>query len=235
MACKLEHIDGRSVTVTRSVVVNSDLTWCIYVHGQALNPSKCSALKTIPETIRTKAALNQLVKLVDTLNICAGHPDKHFLNLADSRKGKFYSVSNSTVAFTDSTCPIILNGEMYSHTVRTTACEILVHGPKCEACKKYRSTLRSSHSQWVQQLKSDAEKHTAVSSHTNFRYLRTPQRKERMSNLRAEVKIQKNEVERLKLKLKEATEKRGICVEKSLEDDLQKIMFKKTTLEKIGY
>ena len=41
-----------------------------------------------------------------------------------------------------------------------------------------------------------------------------------MTNLRAEVKTKRNEV---KLRLKEATEKRGICVEKQLEDDLQTI------------
>ena len=228
VTCKLQHTDGQPVTVTRSVTVNNDLTWCIHVHGQALDPSKCSALKNFPVTINTKAALNQLLKLVDGLSICAGHPDQHFLDLADSRKGKFQSITNSTVAFTDTTYPVFLNGEVYPRTIRTTACEILVHGPKCEACKKYRSSLRSLHSQWVHQLKINSENHTAVSSHTNYRYLRTPQRKERMSKLRAEVKTKRNEVERLRLRLKEVTEKRGICVEKQLEDDLQTIMLEKT-------
>ena len=228
VTCKLQHTDGQPVTVTRSVTVNNDLTWCIHVHGQALDPSKCSALKNFPVTINTKAALNQLLKLVDGLSICAGHPDQHFLDLADSRKGKFQSITNSTVAFTDTTYPVFLNGEVYPRTIRTTACEILVHGPKCEACKKYRSSLRSLHSQWVHQLKTNSENHTAVSSHTNYRYLRTPQRKERMSKLRAEVKTKRNEVERLRSRLKEVTEKRGICVEKQLEDDLQTIMLEKT-------
>ena len=228
VTCKLQHTDGQPVTVTRSVTVNNDLTWCIHVHGQALDPSKCSALKNFPVTINTKAALNQLLKLVNGLSICAGHPDQHFLDLADSHKGKFQSITNSIVAFTDTTYPVFLNGEVYPRTIRTTACEILVHGPKCEACKKYRSSLRSLHSQWVHQLKTNSENHTAVSSHTNYRYLRTPQRKERMSKLRAEVKTKRNEVERLRSRLKEVTEKRGICVEKQLEDDLQTIMLEKT-------
>ena len=228
VACKLQHTDGQSVTVTRSVTVNGDFTWCVHVHGQALDSTKCNALNIFPVTITTKVALNQLLTLVDTLIICAVHPDQHFLDLADSRKGKFQSVSNNTVAFTDTTYPTSLNGEVYASTVRTTSCEILVHGPKCEACKKYRSTLRSFYSQWMQQRRLDTEKHTSVSSHTNYCYLRIPQRKERMSNLRAEVKTKRNEVERLKLKLKEATEKRGICVEKQLEDDLQTIMLEKT-------
>ena len=89
VACKLQHTDGQSVAVTRSVTVNGDLIWCIHVHSQALDPTKRNALKIFPVTITTKAALNQLLTLVDTLNICAGHPDLHFLDLANSHKGKF--------------------------------------------------------------------------------------------------------------------------------------------------
>ena len=228
VACKLEHVDGQSMTVTRSVAVNNDLTWCVHVHGRPLESGRCSALNGVPVTISNKAALNRLLKLVDSLHICAGHPDQHLLDLADFRKGKFQSNSNITVAFTDTTYPVSLNGEVYSRTIRTVACEILVHGPKCEACKNYRSALRSLHSQWVRQLKAGTEKHTAVSSHTNYRYLRTPQRKERMSKLKAEIKSKRNEVERLKIRLKEVTEKKGICIEKELEGDLQTIMLEKT-------
>ena len=49
-----------------------------------------------------------------------------------------------------------------------------------------------------------------------------------MSKLRAEVKTKRNEVERLRSRLKEVTEKREIFVEKQLEDDLQTIMLEKT-------
>ena len=145
-------------------MVNDDLTWCVDVHGQALDPTKCNALKNFPVTINTKAAFNQLLKLVNTLNICAVHPDQHFLDLADSCKGKFQSISNKTVAFTDTTYPVSLNGEVYSRTIHTISCEILVHGLKCKTCKKYHSALRSLYSQWMQQPKLDAEKHTAVPS-----------------------------------------------------------------------
>ena len=84
VACKLQHTGDQSVTVTRSVTVNGNLSWCVHVHGQALDSTKCNALKNFPVTITTKAALNQLLTLVDTLSICAGHPDQHFLDLADS-------------------------------------------------------------------------------------------------------------------------------------------------------
>ncbi len=228
MICKLQHADDHGVTVIRSIVVNDDYTWCVYVHGHALEHSKCSALTNIPATIRKKEALNKLVRLVDTLNFCTGNPDEHFLDLADFRKGKFQSVSNSTLAFTDTTYSVCIEGHVYSRTIRTTACEMLVQGLKCEACQTYRHTLRALHSQWKQQAELDVEKHASVSSHTNYRYLRTPQRTKRMSNLRTEVKTKRNEIERLKSKLKESTEKRGICVEKQLDNDLETIMHEQT-------
>ena len=51
VACKLQHTGDQSVTVTRSVTVNGDLRWCVHVHGQALDPTKCNALKNFPVTI----------------------------------------------------------------------------------------------------------------------------------------------------------------------------------------
>ena len=228
VVCKLQHTDSLPVTVTRSVTVYDDFTWCIHVHGRALDASKCSALNSFGPTIDTKTALNQLLKLVDTLNICAGHPDQHFLKLADSRKGKFLSVAQSTIATLDANYPIVLNGQICSRTIRTTSCEILIHGSKCEACRKYRPSLRSMHSQWVRQLRSSPEKNTDVSTHTNYRYLRTPQRKEQMSKLRAEVRRQRNEVKRLRSMLNEAMEQEGIVVDKQLENDLHTIMLEHT-------
>ena len=78
VTCKLQHSHGQP-TVTRSVTVNDDLTWHVRIHGQTLNTSKCVALKCLPVTVKTKIALNRLLKLVDSLNICAGHPEDHIL------------------------------------------------------------------------------------------------------------------------------------------------------------
>lgn len=111
-------------------------------------------------------------------------------------------------------------------------CELLVHETKCTVCKRYRPTLRSLLSRKMSQQKSDS---TAVSSHTNFRYLNTPEKRRRMSRLKAaisskaaEVKRKEREIEHLKDRLREATEQHGIFLEKELENDLQKIMEEKT-------
>ena len=138
------------------------------------------------------------------------------------------SANKSTVAFADDYFCINLNGEKYPRTICTTACELLVQGTKCVACKQYRSTLRSLHSRKLKLPKSDT---TAVSSHSNICYLKTPERRKRMTRLKvavdaktAEVNRKMKEIELLKSKSRKSTNRCGIYVTKEFEDNLTKIM-----------
>ena len=104
---------------------------------------------------------------------------------------------------------------MYPRTIRTTACELLVHGTKCVACKQYRSTLHLLHSRKLKLPKSDT---TSVSSHSNIRCLKTPEWRKRMTRLKvavdaktAEVNRKMKEIELLKSKSRESTNRCGIC------------------------
>ena len=47
----------------------------------------------------TKPALGTLIRQIDSLIVCPGNPDSHFLALADARKGIFHSPSKGAVAF----------------------------------------------------------------------------------------------------------------------------------------
>ena len=126
----------------------------------------------------------------------------------------------------DDYCPISLNGELYDSTIRTIKCEMVVNGVKCESCKEYRSTLRSMcHRQNVHK----AKKGSTVSSHANYRYLKTPEQRERMSQLKAELDHSKRQINKLKAKIEIIQEKEGVNIDESLEQDLQTIMEEKTS------
>ena len=109
--------------------------------SQLVDVLKCLALKIFPQQMCAADTPNTLLATVDNFMVCAGHPDNHFIEFADSQKGRFQSVDNKTVAFVDRFFPIKLNGKLYDCKIRSNACELLVHGPKCEACKAYRPTL----------------------------------------------------------------------------------------------
>ncbi len=60
------------------------------------------------------------------------------------------------------------------HTIRSTFCHILVSSAsssRCNSCNAYRKVLNSMVSR---QLKEKVEDGTQTNSHTNFRYLNTP-------------------------------------------------------------
>lgn len=211
-------------TVVQSLTVLPNYTWNIHTHGKCMDVKNCLALKDFPDMITSPSLLKRLILHLGDLHVCAGNPDENFLRLADSRKGKFHSTNNKPVAFVDNFFPVSYEGIRHDRTVRSSTCEYLVKLARCESCKKYRSSLRSMYSRWSTRQTSDSSKHTSVSSHTNYRYLNTPERKKRMLNLKNELDDKRKEVESLKRKLKSLTEENGVTIDTELQEDLASII-----------
>ena len=77
-------------------------------------------------------SLQSLVSLLDKCSVCPGHPDAHFILMAESKKGKLMSKDRrNVVARVDDFTPVTLNGEQYAKTIRVSTCELLVCGSKC--------------------------------------------------------------------------------------------------------
>jgi len=74
--------------------------------------------------------------------ICPSNPDTHLVEMDKSRNDKFTAIDSETKASVESDFPSLLNGEMHTATVRTTSCDILIHGAKCNSCHDYRAQLR---------------------------------------------------------------------------------------------
>ena len=83
----------------------------LFVHGHQVDPENCSAIRAC--TYSGHVDINQLVVRIDSLNVCAGHPEGRFSEVTKARKGKFMSVSGNLVALVDESCPVVLNGEVY--------------------------------------------------------------------------------------------------------------------------
>ena len=65
------------------------------------------------------------------------------------------------------------------------------------------------------------EAQVAVHIIIHDRYLKTPERKECMSNLKAELDHSKREINRVKAKIKNIQENEGVRIDEKLEQDLQ--------------
>ena len=76
------------------------MTWTVHVHGCQLASSPHSPLSPLPEKV-SPSTLAGLVNLLDRAYLYPGHPDKNFLDMANSRKGKLTSTDGKVTAFID--------------------------------------------------------------------------------------------------------------------------------------
>ncbi len=212
---KLCQVSGSSAipsVVSHSLNVFEDCTWSLYVYTNRVEVENCVALSRFPSHL-CPDMLRNLVNSVDKLPVCAGHPDTHFVEMLQGKKGVILASNGQTVAYLDHS-RVELNGTSYFQTVRSSQCQLIGNVAKCDPCKKYRTNLRAIHNRWHKRQIS------STSAHTNERYLNTPEKTAKLSKLRNKLRAAKQEVKKLREKIKEMTDKNGITVDENLHTDL---------------
>ena len=78
------------MVISHCLCICSDLTWEAHVYGHKLSPTNdaISPLSSVPPKL-DQQSLTSLLQLMDKCRVCPGNPEKHFLAMDDSRKGKF--------------------------------------------------------------------------------------------------------------------------------------------------
>ena len=143
-----------------------------------------------------------------------------FLSFVESKKGKLCNKTGGVAAFADNNAPLCLNGETFGRTIRTANCELLVHGEKCKPCSLYRRTLHVLYDGWC---KSNSDELSSLSSHTNNRYLNTPEKIAKVTNLRQRVQNAEKEISVLKEQVRNLIQKSEV-VDEGLHNDLPTIV-----------
>ena len=180
--CKLKNLPLES---KQPVLFELDGSWSVYARNCHLGSSSCKLLENVPDRM-TPEYLPSMVKLLDGCSICMGHPDEEYCELAKSRKGIFKDASGKTVKASLDATPFISSHRYYKEAVRTTSCDVLVSRGRCTHCKAYRPTLRSL-AKKAKSQSSTSPSRKATTSTVNWRYLSTPQRKERAKGRTKEV------------------------------------------------
>ena len=207
--------------VTHSLTVSEDLSWTALVHGHPVKSINCDLLLSTPNQLNDES-LKALVAKLDSCRVCPGHPDSNFVEMLMSKKGKLTSNNGKeTVATIDSAAPVQLNGNVYTQTVRYKACQILTADTKCWQCVRYRDSLRKSFHRWKKRINTSPSRKTATTSHTNLRFLNTPERQQRYRNLKVRSDTAERKVKQIMEKL---MEKDGVQLEEGMHRDLQTIM-----------
>ena len=81
----------------------------------------CESLlsKEVPTLVDSTASVQKLLNHINKLNMCVGHPETHFVEMVEARKGRLLSAAGSVAAVTDRSAAISFQGHRYSATVRT--------------------------------------------------------------------------------------------------------------------
>ena len=130
--------------------------------------------------------------------------------MADVSKGHFFSPRGEIKASVD---------DMYPRTIRTASCSLIVSQGKCNSCMHYRSQLRAMHSRWERRSIASAS-----AKFTNHRYMRSPQKLQKLKELQARAYDAERDVKRLREQLEQSIFKNGVAIQKPLSEDLLAIM-----------
>ena len=106
-------------------------------------------------------------------------------------------------------------------TIRHSDCEMILSSKgvdRCQKCTDYRSTLHALASRECRRTKPDR------TSHTNYRYLSTPEKLDRLHDLRRENRLAQMKIERLRAKLTQITANVGVSLDESTTSDLHQVM-----------
>ena len=105
--------------------------------------------------------------------------------------------------------------------IRHVDCSLLLpqssHSNQCERCTIYRRTPAKAANR-----KADTE--TPVHSHTNHRYLSSPQKVARIKELQHKNRVSQKKMDRLSKKPEKLTAISGVCLDDDMNGDLKGIM-----------
>ena len=133
--------------------------------------------------------------------------------MGNAKKGKFLAANGDTKAVVEDGFPLLLNGNIFTSTVRMIDCEILIHGMKCTQCQCYHPQLRAMYSRYKQN-----ELVTCNSKYTNNKYLKSPEKTEKLKTLQIKVLEAEKKIKSLKLKMSKMSS--GVSIDEGLHTDL---------------
>jgi hypothetical protein len=158
--CRQNEADGEPFVVARTLTISESFMWSSHIHGHKLNPHFCSVMSKMPDVLNYDD-FKELVTIIVKCNVCCGHPDQMFVEMARAKKGIFFSIGKEVIAALDSRFSVVSNGVVSTCTVRHVNCELLIAGVgRCKVCSEYRGNLRAMYSNFSRQKSWSAKVNT---------------------------------------------------------------------------
>lgn len=207
------------------ICIEEDLTWNIFVCGKAVNVDDCSVLSSFGKKLDCRS-LSALIEVVDGSNLCKGNYEDHFVSLVEMRKGTIRTANGAVSAYLDDSFPIHVGDNIHSKTVRSFHCALLTNqeNSKCQGCTTYRSNLRAIHARHQKETGECRQRRVEADSHTNYRYLSSPEKNARLANLHTKTKGLCRQVNHLQNRIEQLTQLNGVDLDGTVDEDMRRIM-----------
>ena len=235
---KVEGGESRPASIARRMAFSSDLTRHIAVNENVLTTT-ATYFSALPQKIASFQDLLSTLECVDSLSSCVGNDDDTFIPLIAARKGSFRNPSgtlfgtfitpyklNLALLFVQGT-DVVAYHDISCNTIQYTDCMVFVPraniASRCERCRDYQKNLSGLltpyHNGQTKRLDgSDPQ------SHTNYRYLSTPEKDKHLQHLHHQHRMSGKELARLRAALEQAIEQRAVTVDEGLHQDLQDLI-----------
>ena len=195
--------------IKKSVTIDHQGPWIIRIFGKAV--SQLFHIRYV-----NTSEPHELLKTVDSMNVCVGHYKEKYHALVDSNgnvgSGKFCS-----------TDIVQCEGQFYNGTIRSHTCELLIPTSKtrCDSCTKYGDALRSKYSRYE---KSKGIDRTAIGSHVPMKFLRPKELTKRSHGLAKAITQRNQRIRRLQNQLKTAIKDDAQYLNEELSGSLQEVV-----------
>ena len=116
--------------------------------------------------------------------------------------------------------------------IRHENCSIFVrsHQLRCATCSEYRQTLNRMSYRALHQADNNRISSSDPKSHTNYRYLQSSQKDERLTQLHNQARVDQQKIERLKMRIQKLVEERSVAIDEDINEELRDIILEKTSL-----
>ena len=125
-------------------------------------------------------------------------------------------------AYVDDKYDVHYEDHRFSETVRTSDYLILTNDKRCSQCTSYQQNLCSIYNRWQRRKTISAS--LTIDSHVNERWLHTPERKEKMIQMKVKLKNFQKQNKCLLDKIKESNKLKGLKIDDDLHIGLSEIM-----------
>ena len=213
--CQVKSKQYQEPQITRSVVINTDLTWQVFVCGRQV-PATCTVIRDFPANMKPEFFL-QVLEQVGQAVLCPGNPEEELI--CDLRVKVPEALHSTYVLGTD--------GREYCSTLRAPCCVLLQEKlggqlRRCKQCQSFRTKLRVMKSR---NSECSTTGRTAHDSHTNYRFLTEDEKIQRMKNLQdAKRTAQRNE-SRLRERVIQKINEEGVLLSDEDSEDIAALVY----------